>query len=190
MTLLAEGDSLTRVTATHHQIPSPAMPPPAPPYGRPRHFPLNAIATLIVGLMAAAALVVGIVGLSRDGTTVQAADASPASAGPSFSTADIAAAKQKVCAVFEQGVDAVRVSTNAPYGTEPAAVRANGRAALTASALALTRATSEATPSEVASAANSLADAYVDYALTAFAERTSDTAVIESATTAMRDVCA
>lgn len=189
MTLLAEADSLTRVTATHHQIPSPAMLPPAPPYGRPRHFPLNAIATLIVGLIATAALVVGIVGLSRDNAD-QASDAIPAATGPSFSTADSAAAKQKVCAVFEQGGDAVRVSTNAPYGTEPAAVRANGRAALTASALALTRATSEATPSEVAAAANSLADAYVDYALTAFAERTSDTAAIENATIAMREACA
>lgn len=188
MTLLAEPDSLTRVTATHH-LPSPAMLPPAPPYGRPRHFPLNAIATLIVGLIATAALVVGIVGLSRDNAD-QASDAIPAATGPSFSPTDTAAAKAKACDAFERARTAANTATNAPDGPEPAAITANARGALVMSALALTRAVSDATPAEVASAAEALADAYATYALSLYAEQSADKAPVATAVAAMREACA
>lgn len=189
MTLLAEADSLTRVTATHHQIPSPAMPPPAPAYGRPRHFPLNAIATLIVGLIATAALVVGILGLTRDNSN-PVSETPPVSAGPSFSPADSAAAKSKVCDAFERARLAANTATNAPDGSEPEAVGANARASLVMSALALTRAVSDATPPAVASAAEGLADAYSAYALSVYAAQPGDKASVNEAVAAMREACA
>lgn len=188
MTLLLEPDTLTGVTATHHQIPTPAMPPPGP-YSTARRSPGGAIALVVVGLIATAALIVGIVGLTRD-NSAPASEASVAPEVPAFSAAEVSAAKDKVCAVFEQTNQAVNVATNAPLGSEPAGVRAGGRAAVTSAALALTRAVSDATPADVKDKANGLADAYMDYALTAFAERPSDTSAVESARVELQSACA
>lgn len=189
MTLLVEPDTLTRVTATHHQIPMPAMPPPGP-YSTARRSPGGTIALVVVGLIATAALIVGIIGLTRDNSNPGVAPPAAAPEAPAFSAAEATAAKQRVCAVFEQTNQAVNVATNAPLGSEPAGVRAGGRAAVMGAALALTRALTDATPVDVKDKANGLADAYVDYALTAFAERPSDTSAVESARTELQSACA
>ena len=79
------------------------------------------------------------------------------------------------------------------YGPEPAADTANARVALTSGALALRRSVSAATPSDVAKAANGLADAYTNYLLTAYAgdqeQNKSDYAAMMSATTVLRELC-
>lgn len=188
MTLLLEADTLAKVTATHHQIPMPAMPPPGP-YRTARRSPSSAIALVVVGLIATAALIVGIVGLTR-GNSAPAIAPPSAPEAPTYSAAESATARQKVCTVFEQTSQAVNTATSAPAGPEPVAISSNARAAVVSAALALTRAIGPATPADVAEKANALADAYSDYIVNAFAEKKSDQAPIMTARTALREACA
>jgi hypothetical protein len=57
------------------------------------------------------------------------------------------------------------------------------------SALALTRALGPITPPEIAKPANDLTDAYMAYALTAFAQGKSDPSAVVNATAALRQAC-
>lgn len=189
MTLLAEPDTLTRVTATHH-IPTPAMPPPAPPYRPARRSLGGAVALVVVGLIATAALIVGIVGLTRDNSAPTAAPPAAAPETPAFSSVEITAAKQRVCTAFERASEAVKVATSAPDGPEPVAASTNARASLVGGALMLTRSVTDATPHDLAVKADALADAYTEYVVQAFAEHRSDSSALQAATNDMREACA
>lgn len=194
MTMLRNGPTLEAMTTTR---------PPAPPQWAPGFVPSTrqassrrlALAMAGVGLLAIAALVVGIIALAQtpaSSVNASAQQDAPVTAEHTFSAPDQAAAKAKVCATFEQTAGAVRVATSAPDGAEPIAASVNARAALTASALALSRSVSAATPQEVAVAANSLVDAYSGYLLTAFQEKTQGAAErdsVEKASVALRAQC-
>src|SRR5207248_2781557 len=69
---------------------------------------------------------------------------------PTVSAAEAAAAKAQVCSTFQHADAAIGGTINAPDGAEPSAARANARAAVVSSALALTRAIGPVTPSDVA----------------------------------------
>lgn len=194
MTTMQVADTLDDMTTT--RPPTTAPPQWAPSYGPPaRQGAGGRLAILLVGLVALAALVVGIIGLAQAPSSTQTVAVPPAPeapAAPTFSPAETASAKEKVCNTFEQAQGAVRVATNAPDGAEPMAASVNARAALVGAALSLTRSVSEATPPEVANAANALADAYVNYVLVAFAEGAqgaSDQIPVQNAASTLRGLC-
>lgn len=187
MTLLDTAANLSRVTVTR--------PPTAPAPGYDRARPAaGRVSVVLVGLLAVAALIVGVIGLMRPSATVAAPPARvPVSAEPApISAADAAAAKNAVCTVFDQVSTTVRVATSAPGGAEPIAAAVNARSALVGGALALTRALSDATPPDVANAANALVDQYSHYAVVAFADGElgqSDSAPVQKASADLRRVC-
>lgn len=194
MTMLHDSPTLDGMTTTR----PPAPPQWAPGFGssiRPASNRRLPAALAIVGLLAIAALVIGIIALTQ--TPASPVNATAQQAGPispehTYSAADQTAAKEKVCVTFEQTSGAVRVATSAPDGAEPIAASVNARAALTASALALSRSVSAATPQDVSVAANSLVDAYSGYLLTAFQEKTQGTTErdsVDNASMALRALC-
>jgi len=143
-------------------------------------------------LTAVTALVIGVIDLNRPASVgvVPGPTASTPVASPSFTAADEAAAKSRVCSTFEKVSKAVKVATSAPNGAEPVAASVNARAALVGGALALSRAVAPATPTDVARQAGSLVDAYMDYVVTVFAEERADGTAVENATNALRQACA
>jgi hypothetical protein len=196
VTMLQVGHTLDDMTATRPPISAP--PQWTPSYGPPaRQGAGGRLATLLVGLVALAALVVGIISLAQSGSsTPSAASAVPptpiAPPAPAFSAGETAAAKEKVCTTFHQAADAVHVATSAPNGAEPIAASVNARAALVGGALALTRSVSDATPPDVANAANALADAYTNYVLVAYADGAqgpSDQVPVQNASATLRGLC-
>lgn len=191
MTLLDDRPTLGGMTVTQ----PPAPPHWAPGYAPPRPTPNRrmAVPVVIVGLIAVAALIVGIVGLTDRPSAQPAAVPTSAPAAPAFTDADRAAAKEKVCTTFSNVVQSIRTATNVADGPEPIATSVNARAAMATGALALTRSVSPATPPDVAKAANALADAYSNYLLTAFQgnsqQNDADHAAALNATDALRAVC-
>lgn len=95
-----------------------------------------------------------------------------------------------MCSTFQSVSKAVKVATSAPDGAEPVAAAANARAALVGGALALTTSIEPATPTTLTTLARKLADAYLNYVITAFAEEKADGGDVESATSALREACA
>lgn len=173
------------------------QPPPAAQWTQPVQLQrsasgrLTTVALIGIGLIATAALVVGIVALSRptSPTMAPAPAATTAAASPSFTAADEAAAKGHVCTTFDNVSNAVKIATSAPNGAEPVAASANARAALVGAALELSRSVAPATPKDLAKLAGGLVDAYLDYVVTAFAEQKADSTPVENATNALRQAC-
>lgn len=188
MTILHDGPTLDGMTTTR----PPALPQWAPGSGpslKPASNRRLAVALTIVGLLAIAALVVGIIALAQTPASPPAQQAAPISAEHTYSATDQAAAKDRVCTVFTQVADSVRVATSAPDGDEPVAITANARAAVVGGALAITRSLSDATPKDVADAANALADGYMNYALTVFSAQQGDKGPVATAATNLRQLC-
>ena len=148
------------------------------------------VAMVVAGFVVGA-LVIGIIHLARPASTPASPPSAPTAAQPppTVSAAETAAAKAQVCSTFQHADAAIGGTINAPDGAEPSAARANARAAVVSSALALTRAIGPVTPSDVAKPANDLTDAYLAYALTAFAQGKSDPSAVVNATAALRQAC-
>jgi hypothetical protein len=71
----------------------------------------------VIGLLAVAALVVGIIGLTRPTSTTSASPAPASSAPtPTYTAAETAAAHQKLCDVYKLAARAVQIET---HGTSP-----------------------------------------------------------------------
>ncbi len=188
MTILQDSLTLDGMTTTR----PPALPQWAPGSGpsiRPASNRRLAVALTIVGLLAIAALVVGIIALAQTPASPPAQQAAPISAEHTYSAADQAAAKNRVCTAFTQVADSVRIATTAPDGSEPVAASANARAAIVGGALAITRSLSDATPKDVADAANALADGYMNYALALFSGQEGDKGSAGIAATNLRQLC-
>ncbi len=191
MTTMLDRSTLDAMTLAPPGAPQWAPEYPQYPPPRPESKRRVSVLTLLVGAVATAALVVGIVSL----VDRPAAPApSPAPVGPVYSAADQAAAKEHVCSTFADVVDAVRTATNAPSDVaEPIAASANGRAALATGALAMSRSVTPATPPDVAQAANKLADAYSAYLLTAFSgkgpQNDADHAAVLAASKTLHGIC-
>ena len=152
------------------------------------------VPVVVVGLIAVAALIVGIINLADGSSERPVATPTSTPAVPTFTAAEHAAAKERVCATFSSVVQSIKTATNVPEGSpEPIAASVNARAAITAGALALSRSVSGATPVDVAKAANSLADAYSVYLQNAFqgntAQSASDHTAVNQATDALQTIC-
>lgn len=192
MTTMLDRSTLDAMTLAPPGAPQWAPEYPQYPPPRPESKRRVPVLTLLVGAVATAALVVGIVSLAD---RPAAPAPSPAPAGPAYSAADQAAAKQHVCSTFADVVDAVRTATNAPSDVaEPIATSVNGRAALATGALAMSRSVTPATPPDVAEAATKLADTYSAYLLSAFTagkaqQNDADHAAVLAASKTMRGVC-
>lgn len=125
-------DSLANVTTPQPPI---AAQPPLPTY--PTRPPSNGRAIIlqaVVGLIALAALVVGIIALVRSGSS--GAGAIPASAPPSptIAAADAVNAKKDLCAAYELAARAVKIDT---HSSDPSLARislTNGASMLESSA--------------------------------------------------------
>lgn len=144
-----------------------------------------------MGLISAAALIVGIINFAERQSSPHAdsGNRAPTTANETGQSA----AKDHICATFEQVAESVKTATSAPDGAEPIAASVNARAAITAGALALNRALSPAAPPAVAAAANKLIDAYEHYLLVAFQEKPqsdADRGVVGDASDAVRRACA
>lgn len=174
-----------------HLPPAGQWTPPAAASRRPSSNRIGIPLATVGVLIAVAALVVGVISLNRPTSSPTSPGPAPTTSvvSPSFPDADAAAAKSRVCSTFEKVSKAVKLATSAPDGAEPAAASANARAALVGGAVALSRSASPATPTNVARLAESLADAYLDYVVTAFAEEKADGTPVENATTALRQGC-
>jgi hypothetical protein len=144
------------------------------------------IAGFVVG-----GLVIGIVHLALPTSRPASPPSAATVARPpaTFTAAEAAAAKAKLCTTFQHADAAIGGTINAPDGAEPSAAKANARAAVVSSALALTRAIGPVTPPDIAKRANDLTDAYMAYALTAFAQGKSDASAVVNATVALRQAC-
>jgi len=175
--------------------------PPAPPQWAPGYPPPQpapqrrmVVPVVVVGLIAVAALIVGIISLAGSSSERPVAAATSTPAVPTFTPAEHAAAKDRVCTTFSSVVQSIKTATNVPEGSpEPIAASVNARAAIATGALALSRSVSDATPSDVAKAANSLADAYSAYLQNAFqgntAQSGADHAAVNQATDALQTIC-
>lgn len=146
---------------------------------------------MVVAGFVVGGLVIGIIQLAQSTSTPASPPSAPTAARPPspITAAETAAAKAKLCATFQHADAAIGGTINAPEGAEPSAARANARAAVVSSALALTRAVGPITPPEIAKPANDLTDAYMAYALTAFAQGKSDPSAVVNATAALRQAC-
>jgi hypothetical protein len=151
---------------------------------------ISNVAMVVAGFVVGG-LVIGIIQLAQSTSTPASPPSAPTAARPSstITAAETAAAKAKLCATFQHADAAIGGTINAPEGAEPSAARANARAAVVSSALALTRAVGPITPPEIAKPANDLTDAYMAYALTAFAQGKSDPSAVVNATAALRQAC-
>jgi hypothetical protein len=151
---------------------------------------ISNVAMVVAGFVVGG-LVIGIIQLAQSTSTPASPPSAPTAARPPspITAAETAAAKAKLCATFQHADAAIGGTINAPEGAEPSAARANARAAVVSSALALTRAVGPITPPEIAKPANDLTDAYMAYALTAFAQGKSDPSAVVNATAALRQVC-
>jgi hypothetical protein len=151
---------------------------------------ISNVAMVVAGFVVGG-LVIGIIQLAQSTSTPASPPSAPTAARPPspITAAETAAAKAKLCATFQHADAAIGGTINAPEGAEPSAARANARAAVVSSALALTRAVGPITPPEIAKPANDLTDAYMAYALTAFAQGKSDPSAVVNATAALRQAC-
>jgi hypothetical protein len=151
---------------------------------------ISNVAMVVAGFVVGG-LVIGIIHLAQPTSTPASPPSAPAPAGPpsTITAAETAAAKAKLCATFQHADAAIGGTINAPEGAEPSAARVNARAAVVSSALALTRAVGPVTPPEIARPANDLTDAYMAYALTAFAQGKSDPSAVVNATAVLRQAC-
>jgi hypothetical protein len=149
------------------------------------------VAMVVAGFVVGA-LVIGIIHLAQPTSTPASPPSASTAAQPpsTFTAAETAAAKAKLCTTFRQADAAIGGTINAPDGAEPSAAKANARAAVVSSALALTRAIGDVTPPDIAKPTNDLTDAYLAYALTAFAQGKSDPSAVVNATAALRQACA
>jgi hypothetical protein len=151
---------------------------------------ISNVAMVVAGFVVGG-LVIGIIQLARPTSTPASTPSASTAAQPSptVTAAETAAAKAKLCTTFQHADAAIGATINAPDGAEPGAVKANARTAVVSSALALTRAVGPVTPPDVAKPANDLTDAYMAYALTAFAQGKSDPSPVVNATAALRQAC-
>ncbi|MCT7372639.1 hypothetical protein [Mycolicibacterium llatzerense] len=152
------------------------------------------VPVVIVGLIAVAALIVGIINLADISSErpVAAPITTSVATPPEPSAQAASSAKARVCEVYVEVANSVKIATSAPNGTEPIAASVNARAALTAGALALSRSVTVATPPDVAKAANTLADAYSSYLLKAFQEKTqtdADRSTVDDASHTLSVLC-
>jgi hypothetical protein len=109
-------DNLAEVTTPHP--PTTAQWPTSTDPTRPGSNGRLTIALAAIGLIAVAALVVGIIGLTRSASTTGARPSPAISpAAPTYTTAEAAAAHQKLCDVYKLAAHAVQIDTN---GTNPA----------------------------------------------------------------------
>lgn len=191
MTTMMASPSIERMTVTQPPAPPQSAPPfwPPPPVRRRS----SGVFTAIVGLIAVAALIVGIVSLATRPAATTVAVPSPAPAAPAFTNADRNTAKERVCKTFSSVSDGVSTATNASDGTEPIATAVNARAAVATGALALSRSLSAATPPDVTQAVNGLVDSYTTYLLSAFGgsatQNEADFKSMVNATHALRAMC-
>jgi hypothetical protein len=151
---------------------------------------ISNVAMVVAGFVVGG-LVVGVIHLAQPASTPASPPSAPAPARPpsTFTAAETAAAKAKLCTAFQHADAAIGGTINAPDGAEPNAAKTNARAAVVSSALALTRAVGPVTPPDIAKPANDLTDAYMAYALTAFAQGKSDPSAVVNATAALRQAC-
>lgn len=168
---------------------APGYPPPQPAPQRRMGAPV-----VVVGLIAVAALIVGIVSLVSGASDRTVATPTATSVAPTFTSAERAAAKDHVCTTFSSVMQSIKTATNVPEGSpEPIAASVNARTAIATGALALSRSVSDATPTDVAKAANALADAYSAYLQNAFqgntAQSAADHAAVNRATDALQTIC-
>lgn len=188
--------TLARPTLDDMTVTQPPAPPQwAPPYVPPRPAPSRrtVMPTVIIGLIATAALILGIVSLATRPAASSIASPSSAPAAPTFTDADRAAARKQVCDTFARVAESISVATSAEDGPEPIATGVNARVSISTGALALSRSLSPATPSDVAKSANNLVDAYSNYLITAFSGEKSinemDFNAMVNATHALRALC-
>ncbi|MBW0012429.1 hypothetical protein [Mycobacterium sp.] len=97
---------------TNPQLP-PAAPwtPPAEP-GRPASNGRIVVALVAIGLIAVAALVVGIIDLARPTPSGSGKASTTASPSPSFSPEQVASAKKELCAAYQLAARSVKADTN------------------------------------------------------------------------------
>jgi hypothetical protein len=151
---------------------------------------ISNVAMVVAGFIVGG-LVIGIIHLAQPASTPASPPSASAAARPpsTVTAAETAAAKAKLCTTFQHADAAIGAAITAPGGAEPVAAKANARAAVVSSALALTRALGPVTPPDIAKSANDLTDAYMAYALNAFAQGKSDPSAVVNATAALRQAC-
>ncbi|MCV7026636.1 hypothetical protein H7I77_25345 [Mycolicibacterium novocastrense] len=115
MTTMQVADTLDDMTTT--RPPTTAPPQWAPSYGPPaRQGAGGRLATLLVGLVALAALVVGIIGLAKSPSPTPAsspaASSPPASTSPAFTADEVATAQNSLCTTWSAASRAVKEETN------------------------------------------------------------------------------
>lgn len=151
------------------------------------------VPTAIVGLIAVAALIVGIVSLATRPSVASVAPVRATPAAPTFTAAEHDSARKHVCATFSRVAASLSVATTAEDGPEPIATGVNARVGIASGAMILSRSLSPATPGDVAKAANDLVDAYSNYLLSAFggekSQNDADFNAMVSATHALRALC-
>ncbi len=86
------------------------------------------VPVVVVGLIAVAALIVGIINLADGSSERPVATPTSTPAVPTFTAAEHAAAKERVCATFSSVVQSIKTATNVPEGSpEPIAASVNAR---------------------------------------------------------------
>ncbi|WP_197507227.1 hypothetical protein [Mycobacterium sp. 852002-50816_SCH5313054-b] len=94
------------------------QPPPAaqwtPPaqIRKPASGRLTAVGLVVIGLIATAALIVGIVALTRPATDAAGKAPTPATPTPSFTPDQVAGAKKELCAAYQLAARSVHFDTN------------------------------------------------------------------------------
>src|SRR6516165_2954407 len=95
------------------QLPPPAQwTPPGQPGGRASNGRI-VIALVVVGLIAVAALVVGIIDLTRPSSSGAGKASTPASPSPTFTPDQVASAKKELCSAYQVAARSVKQDTNA-----------------------------------------------------------------------------
>jgi len=96
------------------QLPPPAQwTPPGEPGGRASNGRI-VIAVVVVGLIAVAALVVGIIDLTRPTSSGAGKASTPASPSPTFTPDQVASAKKELCSAYQLAARSVNADTHGP----------------------------------------------------------------------------
>lgn len=114
-------NSLTQVTTNHPPAEQWTPPYPTYPPKRSRIWPVVALSG-VAALLGAAALVVALTRPTTSGTNAAPATSAP----PTYTSAEVAAAHQKLCDVYKLAARSVQIETNGPNPALAAASLANG----------------------------------------------------------------
>lgn len=156
---------------------------------RPASGWLAAVALIVTGLIATAALVVGIIALTRPTSNAAGKSSTSATPAPTFTPDQVASAKKNLCAVYQVAARSVSADTN---GTDVAIARVS---LTNAAGMLDTAADNPALGREERDAARRLASAYHTYvAIASVSDKTSplmQNALDEAnhADTAMANLC-